>query len=210
MKRIIIDLLMLIIMLLEMSKIYTGTLIHEILGIILLILIFYHLFLNRKYLFNIFKAKYNFKSIFMLVINIMLLLSIIITILFGILSSQELFKQFNLDSLEIIKLHKIISYISFLIMGVHLGINLNAMIGKLSKKKQNKKINTIKVIAIVFCGVYSFIKVDFYKHLIGEYGFGISTTGLLINLIEYLFIILGVAIIINIFYRKIGEKKNER
>ena len=46
--RIIVDFLMFIFMILEYSKIYTGQLIHEILGIALLILFIIHNILNIK------------------------------------------------------------------------------------------------------------------------------------------------------------------
>ena len=49
-------------MLLEFSRLYTGALIHELIGIALLILVIVHLILNKNYLLNILKAKYNVRS----------------------------------------------------------------------------------------------------------------------------------------------------
>ena len=49
-------------MLLEFSRLYTGALIHELIGIALLILVIVHLILNKNYLLNILKEKYNVRS----------------------------------------------------------------------------------------------------------------------------------------------------
>ena len=57
-------------MLLEFSSIYLPPEIHEIIGILLVVLVIIHLILNRKYLKSIPKGKYNLKRMVMLVINV--------------------------------------------------------------------------------------------------------------------------------------------
>ena len=74
-KKLIVDIIMFILMLLEFSRLYTGALLHELIGIALLILIIIHLILNKNYLLNILKAKYNVRSIIMLITNILLIIS---------------------------------------------------------------------------------------------------------------------------------------
>ena len=55
MKRIIVDLFLFILMLLEFSRMYMNPIIHEIFGIILIILFVIHLVFNRGYINNILK-----------------------------------------------------------------------------------------------------------------------------------------------------------
>ncbi len=209
-KKLIVDTLMFILMLLEFSRIFTGALIHEIIGIALLILVIIHLILNKNYLSNIPKAKYNSKNLIMLIVNILLICSFLLTTVFGLLSSQETLTFLNIHNLTIIKLHKIFGNISLIIVGIHLGINFNAMFGKITKLIKNNIVNYILGIVIIAIGIFSSIKVDFTKHVIGEYGFGIKEGNIIINILEYLSIILMITIIINFIYKRIGDKKNER
>ena len=50
MKKIIVDVLLLILMLVQYSKAYLPKEIHETIGICLIVLVLIHLILNRKYL----------------------------------------------------------------------------------------------------------------------------------------------------------------
>jgi len=209
-KKLIVDILMFILLILEFSRIYTRALLHEIFGIALLILVIIHLILNKNYLLNIKKTKFNAKNIIMLVINILLICSFILTILFGILSSQETLTFLNIHNLNIIKLHKIFGNITLIIIAMHLGINFNAMVGKKIKHIKNKVIIYILGIIIIMLGIYSSIKVDIVKHLIGEYGFGIKEGNIIINILEYLSIVIMITIIVNYIYKRIGDNKNER
>ena len=205
-KKLIIDILLFILMLLEFSRNYIVSILHEIIGISLLILVIIHLILNKNYLINIFKTKYNLKKIIILVINILFMISFIITMLFGILSSIDLLPFLNLDNFNIIHLHKVFGYISLLMMGLHLGINFNVIFGKLVSKIKNKYLLYGLSILIIILGIYSFIKVDFWYHLIGRYGFSIVTDNIFINTLEYLSVGMTFAIITNLIYRK-GMKK---
>ena len=209
-KKLIVDISMFILMILEFSKVFTGPFIHELIGIILFILVITHLILNRSYILNITKAKYNTKNTIMLIINILLMVSFILTSIFGFLISQEILTFLNIHKLKIIKIHKVFGYISLIIMGMHLGINFNAMFGKLTNKIKYPIINTCLGVGIVSFGIYSFIKVDFWKRMTGTYGFSIKSGTIYMNILEYLSIIMMVTIIVNFIYKRIGIIKNEK
>lgn len=209
-KKLIVDILMFVLLLLEFSRLFTGAFLHELIGIVLLILVIIHLILNKNYILNIPKVKYKLKNTLMLIINILLIISFLLTIVFGLLSSGEVLTFLNIHNLTIIKLHKIFGNVSLIVIGIHLGINFNAMFGKITKLIKNNIVGYILGIIIIIFGVYSSIKVDFIKHIIGEYGFGIKEGNIIINILEYLSIILMFTIIINFIYKRIGDKKNER
>lgn len=192
--KLLVDILMFILMLLEFSRNYMEPIYHEIFGIALIILIGMHLFLNRNYIKNIFKGKYNFNRIIMLIINIGFFLTMILSLLFGILSSQTILKSISINNLTIISLHKILAYCSLIFLGLHLGINFNAMFNKI---KLNKVIKIILSILFIIYGIYSFIKLDILKHITGIYGFSIVEGNILINIIRYFSIIMMIAIIMN-------------
>ena len=190
MKKIIVDILMLLLMLLEYSKVHLSSEIHELIGILLIILVIIHLILNRNYLKAIPKGKYNFKRKALLVINISFFAVFGLTAIFGILSNQYLLSSLNIGNLSIISYHKILAYVCLILLGMHLGFNLE----KIFKKIDSKLIYLIDI-AIILLGAYSMIQVDFFNHITGNLGFSQISGNLLINTLEYLSIILSITII---------------
>ena len=156
-------------MLLEFSSIYLPPEIHEIIGILLVVLVIIHLILNRKYLKSIPKGKYNLKRMVMLVINVAFMVVFILTCIFGMLSSQYTLTFMNIGNLTTIYLHKIFAL----------------------------------YLIIIVCGIYSFFKVDFLNHLLGNSGFSLVTGNIIINFLEYLSIILMISIFANIIFKKL-------
>ena len=190
MKKIIVDILMLLLMLLEYSKVHLSSEIHELIGILLIILVIIHLILNTNYLKAIPKRKYNFKRKALLVINISFFAVFGLTAIFGILSNQYLLSSLNIGNLSIISYHKILAYVCLILLGMHLGFNLE----KIFKKIDSKLIYLIDI-AIILLGAYSMIQVDFFNHITGNLGFSQISGNLLINTLEYLSIILAITII---------------
>jgi DNA-damage-inducible protein J len=128
MKKIIIDILMFILMLIEFSKVYLPPQIHEIVGICLIALVIVHLILNRKYIKAIPKGKYNLKRSSFLIINVVFMIVFILTMIFGLLSSQEILTFLNIGSLTTVYHHKILAYLCLILLGIHLGMNMNGTI----------------------------------------------------------------------------------
>ena len=190
MKKIIVDILLLILMLMEYSKSYLPGEIHEVIGIMLVILVIMHLILNRKYLKAIPKGKYNLKRRALLIVNASFFVVFGLTTLFGILSSQYLLTSLNIGNLSIISYHKILAYICIIILGIHLGFNLE----KVLKKIDNKLIYIVDALIIIF-GAYSLIQTDFYNHITGNLGFSQFTGNIFLNMLEYLCIIAMITIL---------------
>ena len=197
MKKIIVDILLLLLMLIEYSKVYLPGEIHEIIGILLIILVIIHLMLNKNYLKSIKKRRYNIKQKSLLAINISLFILFCITTIFGILSSQYILTPLNMGNLSIISLHKILAYITLIILGIHLGFNLEKIF-----KTDNKLIYLVDAAIIIF-GAYSIIQVDLYNHITGNLGFSQASGNILINILEYLSIILMVTVITKVIIKKI-------
>lgn len=194
---------MLILMILEFSKGYLEPIWHEVFGVLLLILFIIHLILNKSYIKNIPKGEYKNKRTIMLFINIGFFITFLLSVLFGLLISQELFKFLNVHNYGITKLHKIISYISILLLGLHLGINFNSLFGKLEKIIKHKIIKYIISILIIGYGIYSFIKLKLLSHIIGTYQYGLIDGNIIINIIRYFSVVMMLSIIINYIYKKI-------
>ena len=61
---------------------------------------------------------------------------------------------------------------------------------------------------IIVYGIYSFIKLDIFKHLIGTYGFSIIEGNIFINILRYFSIVMSISIIINIITKILKRRNN--
>lgn len=193
------DILLFILMLMEFSKVYLPPEVHEIICICLIVLVIIHLILNRRYIKAIPKGKYNLKRAIMLVINVAFMVVFALTCIFGLLSGQYVLTFMNIGNLTTVYLHKILAYLSLLLLGLHLGINLNVLFERIEK---SNIVYTVYLIIVAF-GIYSIIQLDFLNHLLGNSGFSLVTGNFVINSIEYLSIILMVTILTNIIFKKV-------
>lgn len=190
---------MFILMLIEFSKVYLPPL-HEIVGICLLALVIAHLILNGKYIKAIPKGKYNLKRSSFLIINVAFMIVFFLTTIFGLLSNQEILTFLNIGSLTTVYLHKILAYICLILLGIHLGMNINGLFRKVENKLPKTLTYFLYIIIVIF-GIYSMVQVDFINHITGNHGFSIVTGNILINTIEYLFIILMFSVITHIILK---------
>lgn len=117
-KKIAVDVLMVIAIILEFASL--PILIHEIIGIGLVFLIILHINFNKKYFKAIPKGKYNLKRTIDLIINIGLLVSLAITIISGIFSSQKSLKGIKIGNYKMSHIHKSSSILSLIFLGLHL------------------------------------------------------------------------------------------
>lgn len=196
MKKIVVDVLLLIFMLAEYSRVHLPPEMHEIIGIGLILLVTVHMILNRNYFKAIPRGKYSAKRMVELLSTIGFFAVFILTCIFGILSSQEILPFLNIKSLTAIYLHKILAYACIILLGIHLGINLKRMFKKL-EKRIGKTIYPVYLLIMVL-GIYSEMQVDFLNHITGSYGFSTVTGNILINSLEYLSIILMTTVIVHL------------
>ena len=131
MKKITVDILMFIAIILEFLSL--PILVHEIVGIGLLVLICLHLRLNKRYFKAITKGKYNLKRTAELIVNIGLLLSLLITIISGIFSSQKSLKDIKIGNHKISHLHKSSSILGLVFLALHLGFTHKKLLRELKR-----------------------------------------------------------------------------
>lgn len=212
--KIIIDILMIIFMLLEYSKIYTGQLLHEVIGIILFVLFVLHNLLNKNFYKNIFKGKYNFLRTFTTIIIFSFLICMLFTIILGIPISNEVFKGLNLKSnITIRKLHTILGYWSLVILSIHLGLHYKVIFAKLNNKISKNKILKLVLyiieLLIVILGIKFMIDVNLVKHLTGQLLFGTFDGNMFLSILKNFVIVLSIGTIIYNFEKIIIKKRKE-
>ena len=167
--KVVIDILMYFIFVILMGHHITENLIHEILGTILFILFIVHHILNYRYYKTIFKGKYNFKRVFLLIIDLLLLISMIGMMISGVIISSDVFTFLNIPTTIFGRqLHMLSTSWAFVIMSIHLGLHLGVFINKLNKKMKNSVLEYVYyliLILIVIYGVYSFKKLNFISDM---------------------------------------------
>ena len=209
--KMIVDVLMLVLMLLEYSKIYTGQLLHEIFGIALLGLFIIHNVLNINFYKTLFKGKYNIQRLITTITDLAFLMCMLFTIILGIPISEKIFNFLNLNgNMTIRKLHTIFGYWGLMILAIHLGLHFKMIFAKLKNRSKENTIMkilifTIQIIIIIY-GIKAMIDTNLGLYLIGESSFAILTS-IVLSLINNLSIVLTISIIVYNFEKLLSKKK---
>ncbi len=125
----VVDILMTVLLLCLMAYQVTGETLHEFGGISMTVLLIAHHILNFKWYKSVFKGKYNFYRIVTVAVNTLLLASIALTALCGMAMSAHavpfLYGMFPVSLAR--RFHLAMSFWSFILMGLHLGLHIPAM-----------------------------------------------------------------------------------
>ncbi len=147
-----VDACMTVLLLCLMAYQVTGETLHEWGGILMTALLIVHHILNRKWYASLFKGKYNACRVVTVVVNV-LLGSIALTALCGMAMSAHAvpFLYGFLPVSFARRFHLAMSYWSFLLIGLHLGLHIPAMTAGL---KWNGKVKTaVGAVMAVIAGV---------------------------------------------------------
>jgi hypothetical protein len=198
--KMILDIIMIVLMLLEFSAQFTGNIIHEIIGIILAVLFIIHNLLNYKWYTSLFKGKYNFNRVMTIIINLLLFISMIIVISSSIPISRTVFNFLSLNgNMSIRSIHTASAYWSLVFMAIHLGMHFNLISGIIKNKTTGKIIRLIKYIIeilIVLLGIKVFIQFNIWQQMTAYYTFGMWQEGTIINnLFNNCMLVFAIAII---------------
>ena len=152
-----------------MSKQITEQAGHEYVGIIMFALFLIHQWLNRKWYSSLFRGKYTANRVLSVCVNITLLVSFMMTAFSGIIISEN-FPALNVDALTSFArtAHLCCSYLSFVLMGIHLGLHWGMIAGRV-------KASWPGVFGSAFAGwgLYVFMSARLYEYifLINEFAF---------------------------------------
>ena len=124
-----VDALMTVLLLCLMAYQVTGETLHEWGGIAMTVLLVVHHVLNFRWYKSLFKGKYNAYRIVTVAVNTLLLASIALTALCGMAMSSHavpfLYGMFPVSFAR--RFHLAMSFWSFILMGLHLGLHIPAM-----------------------------------------------------------------------------------
>ena len=164
----IIDICMCVVLLLLMAYQVTGELLHEWIGVIMTILVIIHQILNIKWYESLFKGKYNSYRFISMIINVLLILSFILTALCGLSMSGYalpfLYGMFQTSFSRI--MHLSLSHYSFILMGLHLGLHIPSILSVYKLSEKTRKIISIASCLIAGIGLYLFIKNGMFEYIL--------------------------------------------
>jgi hypothetical protein len=163
--KIIFDIIMLVLLVAVYCARPTGIPAHEYIGLAIYIFFIVHLAYNYKWIINVgkkfFDKSVGFRIKFAYVIDFLLLFSFVLIGISGIMISRIIFKVGIMPLWR--QLHTIVSAVSVILLGVHIGLH-GKMIINAARNKTKFPYIAIKIMAlivfvvIVFAGIYGEIK----------------------------------------------------
>lgn len=169
-KKLIIDIVMFILLIVTMGYQHTGNFIHEFIGTALFILFVLHNLVNSNWYARMLKGKYNRQRIVYTIVNLGLLISFLGVMISGLMMSQYLFSFLNLKTTMFArKMHMLTAIWCFIFVSIHLGVHwslISAKIKNFVSKKQTLK--TILVIFYTICillGCYVFYQKQVWNEM---------------------------------------------
>ena len=165
--RLFVDASMTVLLILLMSYQVTGEAFHEWVGISMTVVLIVHHILNIKWYSVLFKGRYNAYRVITTVVNTLLLASIVFTALGGMSMSNYAVPFMNgiFDLVFAKTTHLALSYWSFILMGLHLGLHLPAMTAKIKPDKTLRFILTTVFALIAVFGLFLFFKNGIYRYI---------------------------------------------
>lgn len=164
-RKIYLDAAIFVLFILVMSFHFLPRVLHEILGLVMAATVFIHLVLNRHWIFSLVRANRTSRKKFSILINFLLLASFLVTLVTGIFISNYVFSE--VVSLELRRnvtihlLHHSASYLMMILIGIHLGLHWQEILGRvirrfaLRKNSIGYKILCRVAVAILICaGIY--------------------------------------------------------
>lgn len=154
-KRRIIDIAMVLLLPLLMAYSLIGEAFHEVAGTLMLVLFLLHHWMNRAWWKNLFKERYSGLRVFQTVLNLLLLVFMIVQPLCGILMSKHLYTFLPADGLSSVarKIHLPLANWGLVLMSLHAGTHLGAMLPK--GRKKAAVLGCLGAVALY--GVYAFV-----------------------------------------------------
>ncbi|MBD1380881.1 DUF4405 domain-containing protein [Metabacillus arenae] len=161
--KLVNDLVMTVLMLIAMAYYITGNMIHEVVGVVVLVLFIVHNFLNRRWYKAILKGKHTVRRILQIGINLLFLVTMSMMMISAVLISSDLFPYIPINNdMALRQLHVQTAYWGFIIMAVHIGFSWGTIINSIRRMTGitgTSRIRTIGLrilaVLIVAYGVHS-------------------------------------------------------
>jgi len=156
----LVDACMTVLLLCLMAYQVTGEVLHEWFGVGMTVLVIVHQILNFRWYAALFKGKYNAYRIMTVIVNVLLLASIVLTAVCGMsMSGHAVPFLYGLLPVSFARrFHLAMSFWSFSLMGLHLGLHLSAMTAHVRLGKGTKAVLTCAFTCLAGVGLGFFLR----------------------------------------------------
>ena len=160
-RKIFLDIIMTVIMILLLNTNFTGVGLHEILGIAIFFLFLLHKIFNFKWIKsitkNLFSKSVKAKAKAMYAIDLLLLILVTLNVLTGILISTTILTGITANNIAVTSnLHHILAYSLLAVLIVHIGLHLSVIRNAMKMKKHSVLGNVALVVVVAFLSVSLF------------------------------------------------------
>lgn len=164
----IVDVMLTALVLLIMAYQVIGDWLHEWLGIAMTVIVICHHILNYKWYRSLFKGKYTPYRIILTAGDVLLLGAFAVTALSGMSMSGHAvpFMYGTINVMSARKLHLALSYWTFTLMGVHVGLHLRSMTVKFKFSNKVKTLVLSLFAAAAAWGGYLFFKGEIINYML--------------------------------------------
>lgn len=154
-----VDAAMTVLLLFLVAYPVTGETLHEWFGMGMTVLLIEHHVLNRKWYAALFKGRYNAWRIVCVTLNALLLISIALTAVCGMsMSAHAVPFLYGLLPVSFARrFHLAMSYWSFVLMGLHLGLHLPAMAARRRWSRMAKRLSLGAFACVAALGFAGFV-----------------------------------------------------
>ncbi|WP_160724723.1 DUF4405 domain-containing protein [Bacillus sp. USDA818B3_A] len=161
--KLVNDVVMTVLMVITMAYYITGNKIHELVGVVVLLLFIVHNLLNRRWYKMILKGSHHLRGKLQIVINLLFLVTMAVMMISAVLISNDLFPHISIkNDMMLRQLHIKTAYWGFIIMAVHVGFSWIMIINSVRRMtgiSGTSRIRTIGVrilaVLIVAYGVHA-------------------------------------------------------
>ena len=161
------DVCMTVLLLFLMAYQVTGELLHEWIGMGMTVLVILHQILNRKWYSAVFKGKYNPYRKMTTAVNVLLVLSFVMTALSGMsMSSHAVPFLYGMAPVSLARrMHLAMSHWSFVLMGLHLGLHIPVMTAKLKTGGKTGTAGIVFFCCLAGIGLVLFLRSGWADHM---------------------------------------------
>lgn len=212
----IIDIVMTILFIILMGYYVTENEVHEILGTITFILFIIHHILNIKWYKSVFKGKYNFQRIFHIILNLLLFIAMVGMMVSGIMISADVFAFLDIPTTMFgRRLHMLSTSWGFVLMAIHVGLHITALMNKLNAKMKNSTFEYVYyfvLVLLVGLGIYSFVNLKVWEDmfLVNDFKFFDYEQSPILFYLKYVLVLIAIALVIYIIFSFIRKVKNKK
>ena len=218
--KLLIDIAMTVILLLLMSYSQVGEVTHEWLGVGIFACFVLHHILNRKWTSGVLTGKYTPLRIWQTVLVTLALLSMLGSMVSGIIISEHIFYFIRIRGLSSLArtIHLLSAYWGLIFISLHLGFHWSMMLGMANKASHGVLTSSrlmLRAIGILIAvyGVFAFVKRDILNYLIlknhfANFNFEEPVIFFLLDYVAVMGLFVWIAHYITEFIKhKIGNKK---